>query len=84
MKTVLHWLLPLLMGLGIPCAHAETVTLTLANKLMATAEFHEGEPDKPAVILLHGFLQTHQFPTIKRLADSLADEGYTVLASSPT
>lgn len=82
MKTVLKWLLPLLLGMATQYAHAEIITLTLPNKLVAKADFHAGEPNKPAVLLLHGFLQTHTFPTIKRLTDSLASEGYTVLAPS--
>lgn len=61
-------------------AQAETVELTLPNQLVARADFRAGDPRKPAVILLHGFLQTHTFPTIQRLGDGLSGEGYTVLA----
>ena len=31
------------------------------------------------ILLLHGFLQTNQFHTVKRLAEALFDAGYTVL-----
>ncbi|MEW6677119.1 MAG: alpha/beta fold hydrolase [Pseudomonadota bacterium] len=54
--------------------------LTLPNKIVAQGEFRTGDPAKPAVLLLHGFLQTHNFPTIHRLVEALSDEGYTVLA----
>jgi pimeloyl-ACP methyl ester carboxylesterase len=67
-----------------PLARGEPVELTLANQVVAKAEFHMGDPDKPAVILLHGFLQTHHFPTIHRLVEALSGEGYTVLAPTLT
>jgi pimeloyl-ACP methyl ester carboxylesterase len=46
----------------------------------ASAEYLIGERDKPAVLLLHGFLQTRDFPTVATLARGLHDEGFTVLA----
>jgi pimeloyl-ACP methyl ester carboxylesterase len=48
----------------------------------ASAEYLAGQPDRPAVLLLHGFLQTRAFPTVATLARGLNDAGYTVL--SPT
>lgn len=48
----------------------------------ASAEYLIGEPNKPAVLLLHGFLQTRDFHTVTTLARGLQDAGYTVL--SPT
>ncbi|MHB1143983.1 MAG: alpha/beta hydrolase [Thiobacillus sp.] len=48
----------------------------------ANAEYLTGERNKPAVLLLHGFLQTREFSTVTTLARGLHDEGYTVL--SPT
>lgn len=61
-------------------AQAVLVQQTLPNRLEALAEYRKGSPEKPAILILHGFLQTHEFPTIHRLTGSLADEGYTVLA----
>jgi len=61
---------------------AEIVEVKIHKNIIATAEYVKGDPDKPAVILLHGFLQTHHFQTVNRLGAYLADEGYTVL--SPT
>lgn len=76
----------LLIGIYLLCAPAwaNLVDLTLPNKLVARAEFREGQPGKPAVILMHGFLQTHEFPLIHRLTDSLNSAGYTVLAPTLT
>lgn len=78
------WGLLGLMTLFHGTALAEPVTLTLSNQLVARAEYRQGERDKPAVILMHGFLQTHAFPTVSRLIESLAGEGYTVLAPNLT
>lgn len=58
------------------------INVTLANGLNALAEYRTGKKDKPAVLVLHGFLQTHHFSTIRLIANELADAGYSVL--SPT
>jgi len=60
-------------------AWAERVTLALRPNLTALADFKPGQADKPAVIILHGFLQTHESPIVFRLATGLAGEGYSVL-----
>lgn len=50
--------------------------------IRASASYQVGDRDKPAILLLHGFLQTRDFPTVATLAGGLHDAGYTVL--SPT
>lgn len=60
-------------------ARAETVRLTLANGLHATAEYQPAATGRPAVLLLHGFLQTRYATTIPGLKDSLTAAGYSVL-----
>ena len=68
---------------GFPTwARAEIVQLEMRPQISATAEYLAGQRDKPAVLMLHGFLQTREFPTVATLARSLHDAGYTVL--SPT
>lgn len=62
------------------CLLAENVTLAVSERVTANAEFLSGEKGKPAILFLHGFLQTGAFPTVNRLAVSLHEEGYTVLA----
>lgn len=78
-----HWasLLVLLAAL-LPFgpARAEIVQIPIDGKTRAAAQFIQGDADAPAVLLLHGFLQTREFPTIRRLATSLAESGVTVLA----
>jgi len=66
--------------LTMACAQAETVTLAMPSKLEARAAYLAGQPGKPLVLILHGFLQTQEFPTVHRLAEGLHNEGYTVLA----
>lgn len=59
---------------------AERARIELGNGLTAQAEYLSGKPTLPAVLVLHGFLQTHDFPTVATLARGLNDSGYTVLA----
>lgn len=69
------WLLP-------AATVAEEMTLQLPSGLKAQADYRQGAADKPAVLVLHGFLQTHHFSTVRLIAGELSDAGYTVL--SPT
>lgn len=60
-------------------ARAELIEHRLPSGLVASANFHVGKAQLPAVILMHGFLQTREFPTVNRLAESLNTAGYTTL-----
>lgn len=59
---------------------AEEVEIKLPNGLVATADYRVGSPAKPTIILLHGYLQTRNFPLIYNLSNILKEEGYSVLA----
>jgi len=75
------WLLGLLVWLvssGV-CA-VETVSATLPSGLGVSAGFQRGANSRHAVLVLHGFLTTRHFNTVKSLVAELADSGYTVLA----
>ncbi|HBU28380.1 MAG TPA: DUF1749 domain-containing protein [Thiobacillus sp.] len=63
-------------------AHAATVEQEMRPGIGASAGYLVGERSQPAVLLMHGFLQTREFPTVAALARGLHDAGYTVL--SPT
>jgi pimeloyl-ACP methyl ester carboxylesterase len=63
---------------------AEEIQLKMPNGLMANADFSQGAEEQPVVIILHGFLQTYEFPTVARLANSLREEEFTVLSPSLT
>ncbi|MCP5414213.1 MAG: alpha/beta fold hydrolase [Chromatiaceae bacterium] len=72
-----------LLVLAVPMAvHAGSarMELTVAPGIVAEAEYWPGESELPAVLLLHGFLATREFPTIRRLSEALASEGFSVLA----
>lgn len=60
-------------------AQAELIRLTSPSNLLVTAQYQPGQPGYPAILLLHGFLQTRDSPPMSTLGQSLADAGYTVL-----
>jgi pimeloyl-ACP methyl ester carboxylesterase len=76
------YLLCLLTMVFPAAAHAELVQQLMRPGIPASAEYLVGERSKPAVLVLHGFLQTRGFYTVATLARGLRDAGYTVL--SPT
>ena len=76
------YLLCLLISFFPAAAHAEIAQQEMRPGISASAEYLVGERSKPAVLLLHGFLQTREFSTVATLARGLQDEGYSVL--SPT
>ncbi len=67
-------------------AHAGSarMSLELSSGLTAESDYWPGEADRQAVLILHGFLQTREFPTVRRLAEALAEEGYSVLLPTLT
>lgn len=68
-------------GFAIPASsHAFSVESKVSGQVSATADFRPGVADKPAILLLHGFLQTRDFAIIKSLMDELSSAGYSVLA----
>lgn len=60
--------------------HGRVTEARLPSGSVVNAKFHAGSWGKPAVLVLHGFLQTNEFPTIASMTDALATAGYTVLA----
>lgn len=66
-------------------AKAEVVTKTIKTLgLQAQAKFYQGSPNKPAVLILHGFLTTNKFHTVNTMAKALQDIGVTTLAPTLT
>jgi pimeloyl-ACP methyl ester carboxylesterase len=70
----------LLISLFPVAAPAAIVQQEMRPGIPANAEYLIGERSKPAVLLLHGFLQTREFTTVATLSRALQDAGYTVLA----
>ena len=60
-------------------ASSEIITETLPNNMVVTAEYKLGDPNKPAVIVLHGFLQTYTFLATQNIIEGLADLDFTVV-----
>ncbi|HWR75732.1 MAG TPA: alpha/beta fold hydrolase [Thiobacillus sp.] len=60
--------------------HGRVVEAKLPSGKIVSADFHGGKSGLPAVLVLHGFLQTHAFPTVASTRDALATAGYTVMA----
>jgi pimeloyl-ACP methyl ester carboxylesterase len=65
------------------CA-AETVREKLPSGLYGVAEYRQGDVSKPAVLVLHGFLTTHNFNTVLGIVDLLTYNSYPVLAPTLT
>ncbi len=77
-----RWLIAALLAaffLPVHSSFADTVEVKLDTGVIATADFRAGKPSRPAILLLHGFLQTRNALPISPLANTLADTGYTVL-----
>ncbi|MBW8371090.1 MAG: alpha/beta hydrolase [Thiobacillus sp.] len=74
------YLLCLLISAFPAAAHAVIAQQEMRPGIGASAEYLVGERSKPAVLLVHGFLQTREFSTVATLARGLHDSGYTVLA----
>lgn len=58
---------------------AKEIEHKLPSGIIISAEYHSGDPAKPAVLLLHAYLQTRNFPLIYNLSNSLSGEGYSTL-----
>ena len=83
-RWIAHILVYLLAWLPVSCLRAEIITLEMEQGLIATAEYLQGDEDAPALLIQHGFLQTREFITVRRLADSLHESGYTILLPNLT
>lgn len=69
----------LLISLFPAAAQAAVVQQEMRPGITANADYLTGERSKPAVLVLHGFLQTRDFQTVATLARGIGDAGYPVL-----
>lgn len=58
---------------------ASLVNIQVSDRIISSAEYRAGNKNLPAMLLLHGFLQTRDFGIVKSMGDELADSGYAVL-----
>lgn len=63
--------------------YAEELSLSLPNQTIANADFRPGPKDKPALLLIHGFMSTYNLNIIQIIAEEEKDK-YTVLAPNLT
>lgn len=59
---------------------AERVHLILPDGRAVNGEYQQGVKAKPAMLVLHGFLQTYEFMSTRNIVNGLAAQGYSVLA----
>lgn len=60
--------------------YAQSIEETLPSGIITTANFRSAVTTRPAVLLVHGFLQTPNYQTAISLADAVTDANYTLLA----
>jgi pimeloyl-ACP methyl ester carboxylesterase len=60
-------------------SQAAVIDLVMRPGISTSAEYLVGDRNKPALLILHGFLQTREFRTVATLGNNLHDSGYTVL-----
>jgi len=73
-------ILSLLLACISVIGHTAIIKHTLPNGFVTSAEYRAGKKAKPAVFILHGFLQTRDYLTVESLITAIGDEGYTILA----
>lgn len=61
-------------------SQSEIVTTQITPSIKANAEYRSDDASGPLLIFLHGFLQTRDFSTVRRLSNALYDNGYSVLS----
>ena len=70
----------LLAVLGIDfAAHAGTLHLRAPDGKILNADYRRGDVHRPAILVMHGFLQTYDFLTTESIINSLSSLGYTVI-----
>lgn len=64
-----------------PAGQADTLRLKSPDgKKYLNAEYQPGDRQRPAIVVLHGFLQTREFLTTQGIINGLSTLGYTVIA----
>jgi pimeloyl-ACP methyl ester carboxylesterase len=60
-------------------ASAELLRLRAPDGKYVNAEYLRGDVRRPAVMVLHGFLQTHEFLATQNVINGLSSLGYTII-----
>ena len=74
-----------LLGSAPTCAdQGKVVDAKLPSGIIASANFQAGRKGRPALLVLHGFLQTREFPTVASVVEAASTAGYATLAPTLT
>lgn len=65
---------------AIPAGRADTLRLKSPDGKYLNAEYQPGDRQRPAIVVLHGFLQTREFLTTQGIINGLSTLGLTVIA----
>lgn len=65
---------------AIPAGRADTLRLKSPDGKYLNAEYQPGDRQRPAIVVLHGFLQTREFLTTQGIINGLSMLGYAVIA----
>jgi pimeloyl-ACP methyl ester carboxylesterase len=68
-----------LLGVSVR-GYADTLRLQAPDGKYLTAERHRGDARRPAILVLHGFLQTNDFQTTQNIINNLSMLGYTIIS----
>lgn len=77
-KIVLAALMLVLTGMS-PLGHAETLHIAAPDGKTLNADYRRGDVGRPAMLVLHGFLQTYELLATQNIIDGLSTLGYTTL-----
>ena len=64
--------------------NAADVVAQSRQDIQLRADYQAGKAGKEAVLLLHGFLATQEFPLLRKLSQGLAAQGFSVLTPTLT
>lgn len=62
-----------------PAGHADTLRLKSPDGKFLNAAYLRGDVKRPAILVLHGFLQSFQFQTTENIIGNLSSLGYTII-----
>ena len=62
-----------------PAGHADTLRLKSPDGKFLNAAHLRGDVKRPAILVLHGFLQSFQFQTTENIINNLSSLGYTIV-----
>ncbi|MEW8507142.1 MAG: alpha/beta fold hydrolase [Candidatus Thiodiazotropha sp.] len=74
-----RWLVASALTVVVSMAQGEIVHQQLESGIAVNAEYLDTDDQAPPILILHGFLQTRDFFTVRRLGEALHEAGYRIL-----